>query len=71
MGVFEVFLHRLRSMETLIILVQDPLVLQFHVFPTSMPSEDLQDFNVIFLVNGCLWQRKVLIKMACVVKEHN
>ncbi len=52
---FEVFLHHFCSMGTLIILVQDPLVLQFQAFPINMSPKDLQDFEVIFLVDGHLW----------------
>ncbi len=69
--VIEVFLYQWGSMETRIILVQDPLVFQFWEFPINMPPEDLRDFEVIFLVGGRLWWHKVLMKRALMVKEHN
>ncbi len=43
-------------------LVQDRPVLQFQPFLINMPLKDLQDFKVIFFVDGCLWLQEVLIK---------
>ncbi len=59
-NVIEVFLHRLLSMGMHIILVEDPPVLQFQAFPVNMPLEELQDFELIFLVDGHLWWHNVL-----------
>ncbi len=53
------------------ILVKDPLVLQFKMFPINMLLEDLYDFEVIFLVDGHLWWHNVLKKRALMVKKHD
>ncbi len=45
------------------------LVLQFRMFRINMPPEDLQNFQVIFLVDGYLWRHQVLIKSHPVVKN--
>ncbi len=68
---FEVFLYQSRSMGMCIILVQNPPVLQFRVFPINMLSKHLQDLEALFLVDGHLRWHKMLIKSALVVKEHN